>query len=532
MKDNAVSVLISKKIVFINSACSAATHLLNVSVLVWMYNYLLERIPPEQFAIYAVVFAVMAFAPLFSVLLTGGVSRYIIDAYARNDTGRVTEILSSIFPPLVGAGLALLFSGLVLSWHIGEVLTIPAEYLGDARLMMVLLVFAFVYRMVLVPYGVGFNVKQRFVLLNGIYISRDLVRIALLFILLLGVSTRVLWVVVASVTADLVAVTVITWWSRRMIPQLRFNASLFNLRMARLLVSFGFWTTLGQVAAMVHNSTGTLVLNKLGTPLAVTAYYVGSMVDRQTSRLTSFASVPLQPALTAMYSGGDRRRLGNTYLRGGRYALWATLAIGCPLMIYSSEFIRLYLGDRYLEAATVITLLAATYPFTYSNFFLAQVAMATARVKSFFVAAFITQVISVGLMIYLVEWWQAGATGVSAAICATLIISQLVCFWPMALRLAEVSFFRFVRETLLPGMGPAAGASVIWLGLKLYDPPDTWLTLAIYALAGYLIYAVVLYTACLQAQERADIIGAVKAFAHRALPRLAKSHLPDQTSRK
>ncbi len=506
---------ISKRLVFVNSASSAATRLFNVVLLVWMYEYLLQRITPEEFAIFPVVTAVIIFAPLFSSLFTGGISRYVIDAYARGSARGVTEIVSSILPLLAAGGLAILGAGLVFSWYIDKVLTVSAGQIWDARIMMALLVLNFVFETVMLPYGVGFYVKQRFVRLNMIHIARDLLRMAILLVLLVGVSPRVLWVVVATVTASMASIVAIAWLSRRMIPELRFEAPLFNWAKARELLSFGLWATLGQFASMVYSSAGAIVLNKLGTALDVTTYHMGAMFDRQIRSMAAMASEPVQPALTAMHSTGDRKRLGNAFLRGGRYALWASLLVACPLMIYSTEFIQLYIGDRYLRTATVIVLLMSIYPFTYSNAILPKLAVATARMKAFTLGAFATQIVSVASMIYVVGWLNMGAVGVASVIAVTLIVSQVIYFWPMGLRMAQVSLKRFLRETLLPGLAPAAAGMLVWLALKLNHPPETWAQLFAWTLLGHAVYALVLFRFCLQGHEKQDIrhfINKITAF--------------------
>ena len=310
---------ISKRLVFINAASSVATRLLNVFVLLWIYNYLLARISPEEFAVYPVVAAVIVFAPLFFSTLTGGISRYIIEAYARGDLRRGQQILSSITLPLFAVSLVFLLVGLVFSRYIDAVLTIPPDRVWDAQLMMALLVLAFSFKMLLLPFSVGFDVKQRFVQLNLIHICRDLVRIALLLTLLLTVSPRVIWVVVATVSVNIVAALVVAWFSRRMLPHLRFDRSLFDWKTTRELLDFGIWSTLGQVSFMIYTSAGPVVLNKLATAVDVTAFHVGAMMDRQIRLTTSMAA---KPGSTSAYGDACNRRQTSPWQR---FPAWRAL---------------------------------------------------------------------------------------------------------------------------------------------------------------------------------------------------------------
>ena len=91
---------ISKKLVLINSASSLVTRVLNISVLIWLQQYLLKRITPEEYSLLPVIYSVMMFAPLITTILTGGLGRYIVVAYAKHDDNRVTQIVSTMFPIL------------------------------------------------------------------------------------------------------------------------------------------------------------------------------------------------------------------------------------------------------------------------------------------------------------------------------------------------------------------------------------------------------------------------------------------------
>jgi len=121
---------ISKRLVLINSASSVVAKVLNVCVLVWLYQYLLRRISPEEYALYPVLMGVMAFAPLLTLILTSGLGRYIVDAYAKGDEQRVTQITSTMFPLLLAATVPVLVIGGLFAWYVDRILTIAPAYVG------------------------------------------------------------------------------------------------------------------------------------------------------------------------------------------------------------------------------------------------------------------------------------------------------------------------------------------------------------------------------------------------------------------
>jgi O-antigen/teichoic acid export membrane protein len=493
---------ISKRLVLINSASSVVSHLIRISVLVWLQQYLLRRISPEEYSLYPVLMSVMMFAPLFTAVLTAGLGRYIVEAYAKGDEQRVTQIVSTMFPLVLGAGLLMLAAGWVFAWYVGDILTVAPPYLSDARIMMALLVFSLALRLPTAPFLVGLYVRQRFVLLNAIRVARELLRIAILFALLFGVSTRVLWVVVAAVSADIVGLWVTLVISRRLVPSLRFRRGEVRWRLARSLTSFGGWSFLANVADTIRTNADAIILNKLGTPLDVTCFYLGSLPYRQIQQGSYTVTAPLEPALTAMHATGAKERLRNAYLRGGRYGLWVSLFLAVPLMVYRRELITLYVGEQYIAAATVMLLLLSGFPLGYGNVMMPKIAPAMAQIRPWALRAALTHGANLGLTFYFVGALHMGAVGSAAATLTVGIIAQPLLNWPLGRRLVGASFSSWLRESVWPGFLPALAGAATWLGLDVLVRPGSWLALGACAAAGWVVYATVLVLFALQAPER------------------------------
>lgn len=498
-------VVVSKRLVAINAASSIVTRILNVTVLVWMYQYLITRIPAEEFAVYPVVTAIMVFAPLFFAFVTSGISRYVVDAYARGDFDEVRTILSSMMPLLTLAAGIFLVAGLAFSAYIHHVLNIPPQMIQDAQIMMGLLVVSFIVQMMALPFLAGYHVKQRFVELNLLMVLRDLLRIALLLILLLTLETRVIWVVVATVISEMLFQIVTIIRARRMVPELRFDHRLVNWARARQLLGFGAWTSLGRLGATMYTNAATLILNFHGSAVDITSYFIGATFFRQLEGLIGTAITPLLPVLTAMNAEDDRQRFTATVFRGGRYGLWVAMMVVTPLMIYADDFILLYLGPDYAQASMVIILFMIIFPFNHPTVLLPLAAMAMARVREFFLPAFLFQLAGLGLMFLFTAGLDMGAIGVTMALTIITIGSQLSYYWQLCLKLTDRPFRDFASAVLKPGLAPAVAGTIAWTGMKLAVPIESWLTLFICAGTGGCVYLAVLFGFCLDKSERHDV---------------------------
>ncbi len=494
----------------VNAISSILARLLNVGGLLWMFQYLLTRISTQEFAVYPVITAVMVFAPLFFSFFTTGVSRYIVDSYARNDPNSVPIIVSSILPPLGLVSAMFLIAGGIFAWQIEHILTIPPEMLEPARWMMALLVCSFSFQMLLLPFGVGFHVRQRYVELNLLGVARDILRVGLLFLLLTEVSAAVIWVVVATVVADMAHLIAVTLRSRVLTPTLRFRSGLYDRSMSRRLMSFGLWTTIGQLSNILFTNAATLVLNGYGTALDVTNYHVGATCFRQLQSLIILARLPLQPALVAMHAQDQNERLARTAFRGGRYGLWVAMAIATPLAIYSSEFIHLYLGDKFEDAGDVLILFMLTFPFTQPTVLLPMVAIAKARVRALNLAALISTFFGVLIMLAFTLIWELGSIGVTLSLVIVAIGSQVAYFWNLQNDLVDSTFSVLWKETLRPGLTPALVGGGAWGLLQYNFAIDSWLSLFLHSLAGGCVYLVTLFGFCMNASDK-EILSAVGA---------------------
>jgi len=206
-----------------------------------------------------------------------------------------------------------------------------------------------------------------------------------------------------------------------------------------------------------------------------------------------------------MHAMGAKDRIRSLYLRGGRISLWVTLVVAIPAMIYAREIIHLYVGNEYIYAAVVMVLTLAGYPISYGGSMVWQVAHATGHIRPVGIRNLASQLTTIGFTLYLVGVAGWGAIGAAYAGLAVGSISTVVLVWPLGLTLADVKFDTWIRETLFPGLAPAAAGAVAWTILKWTVEPGSWSELGLCGILGTLCYGAVLLRCCLTPQDRADL---------------------------
>lgn len=496
---------VSKKLVIINSMSSAVTLVLNLSVLVWLQQYLLKRISPEEYSLIPILMSLMAFSPLLTTFLTSGLGRYITVAYAKGDNEEVTRICSTMFPVLLVAGAMLLSIGWLAAWHVDNLVEVSPQLMSDAQLMLGLLVIPAAARLPLAVFGSGFLIRQKLMLHDMIDVACQLLRIVMLLALIMGVSPRVLWVTVATVTSELAYLTIATVISMRLVPAQKVKWGIFHKRLASEIASFGGWSFVGQIAETIKQTVDPLMLNRFASAVDVSVFYVAGIAPRQLRLMVLPITRPLFPVLAAIHAAGDFVRLSNVYLRTARYHTWVLLCVGIPAMVFSNEVIHLYLGGKYDQAGPVMAVLVAVAVLGGLNALGPALVAVVGAQKGYALRIVPVYVANLALTALLVAYLQMGADGSAIATLITVAAGEVAFVGTYCRRLAHTSTRIWVREVVLPTFAPAIPPLVLCLAVKGAVGLDTWTGVMTTSALSALLYLGLVMTFSLRQQDRLDI---------------------------
>jgi hypothetical protein len=108
------------------------------------------------------------------------------------------------------------------------------------------------------------------------------------------------------------------------------------------------------------------------------------------------------------------------------------------------------------------------------------------------------------LTLYLVGSLHMGAIGSALATLAVTAVGAPLLNWSLAFRLTGSRWPDWLRETYLPGLLPMAVAAPVWIALRHWAPPASWLALGLHFAAGWLVYLAALPLA-LRPEDRSDL---------------------------
>lgn len=484
----------SKKHFAINTLASFGSRLISITVLIWVQQFLIKRIPIEEYSLLPVVYSLLLLLPFFTFILSGGIRRYLVDAYASHRDDRITKIVSSMFPFFLLGGGVLLLVGALLSWKIDFILIIDSQYVDMARLMLMLVVILEVVRLITRVFSNGLYVKQRFVLESIIRISCELFRITLIFVFLFGFSISVLSVVAATVISGLTEIFIVLYVSFKVLPEQKIKNISIDWDLVKKLLSFGGWTSLYGFSQTVRKAADPFILNRLSTPLDVACFHLGSLVPSRIELLVnqSFMS-SIGPIIIGLNAQEKEEKLKNIYFRVGRFLLWGLLLVILPFMVHYEQITILYVGGEYSSAGLVLLILLATYPFVYGTIIERVIAAAKKRMRSLALREVLSATLNLSLTLLFVGWYEMGAIGSALATFLIYGIGSVVIFMPFGKAMMRVTWAEIWYEIFKPGLIPFFTALLTMKIILIFISAQTWIAIAINSFFGGLVYLMVLW---------------------------------------
>ena len=450
----------------------------------------------------------MVFVPPLTMVLTSGLARDTMEAHTANDDRRVTEITSTMFPVLSAAGLCLILSGLVAVKYLGSILNIAPAQLSEARLMTLLMFGSLMLRLILVPFGVGLYVRQKFVLANTLVMVQTVIRVLLLFVLLLGVGPRVLWVVVATIAADVVIALVTTVLSVQALPALKFRFDCIRWSLLSNLLTFGFWNMISSLGVLIRKSSDMLILNRFASPIDVDSFQLASLTDNQIDAALGKLGEPVGPHLVALHTNGARTAMQEIYVRGGRYCLWAALFVATPLIAFRQQLWSHYLGSRfevYRDVPIVMVLLLARYWFECPICLIGMAAYAMQRMRALSLLVTAYALTNVVITVYFVHFLHMGAIGSASGTLISVVLWVPLVMWKFSLNLLGMEFGEWFKATVLRGTLPSLVAGLFAGGWNYWLQPDSIPELLFAAGIVSVVYVLAIFLFCLDPDEYREL---------------------------
>ncbi len=507
---------VTRRRVIINASSNYSRYGVSLLVNLFLQAYIIRSLGAAEYSIWPLVITITGFITLVPIAISGGVSRYLANAFTRKDLPEVERIATSVFvATLLGT---VVYVGAVVAFSVSfeKIFSIPEGAAGIGPWVMLLVGLGEASKVPVSVYQGGLDAAQKFIALN----TRE-IGILLLYgtMVVVGFTTSgpaLIWVGAVYALAQALG-AVFTWRvARRILPWLRVRRGAFSWSVMRPVLSFGVWVLTAAVATLLYWRTGSIIINKLLDPVLVTGYSVVISILTQGYALAGFGTGVLYAAASVLQAKGDHDRLSRMVYRASR----VTTAMAGPVLLFMAFFGRpimtIYLDDpAYGDFGIYFAVLGAAMIVQMTQLSGRTVPGAFAKNAAFAIVSMLCAAVNVGLAIFAVQVLDAGLMGVaaSAAIIITLfdaIFSPWYCS-----RLLEVSWWSyFVRSLALPIVHCLPALAVL-AAFYLAGLGDTLVQLIAIAAVVAAVHGIYMLKFGLMPEDRKAVLGTVTKLARR-----------------
>jgi len=419
--------------------------------------------------------------------------KYVAESIGRGDTEEASSYVCTTLLFNLGAGLL----GMILIVLSANLLSTKVFKIAVADQQLAQVAFYWVAAGWLVSQvsatyiGVPTALQKYSIVAIGTSLSTSVGIVAGLLAVALG--GNLLTLLQARFAWNIVVVVFWAWIAARLLPgalRPRWHKAAFHRSF-----NFGIWQTLGNLGGLFANQTDRFVLGAYLSTTAVGLYNIALTMQQTLYTVVYKLGEVLFPAISNLQGSGEDQRPVRLMLRSGWFLGVLTIAVLGPVVVFSHDLLRLYVGANIANSVTwLLQVLAVAGMLSSGSVSVGQYMLGTGKTQWIAITAFASGlVILIGglLLVPRLGLMGAGWTQILAIVLSRPIIHMFL--WRSYLR-QEVPAKVFCSHLYGPAvMGVAGALSLALVRIQLmwqlgwFELGVGWFVCALVLLVGVLV---------------------------------------------
>ncbi|MEA2494993.1 MAG: hypothetical protein QOJ29_2904 [Thermoleophilaceae bacterium] len=256
---------------------------------------------------------------------------------------------------------------------------------------------------------------------------------------------------------------------------------------------------LGAVDIVIY-SLDRVVLAAFTGAAAIGLYEAAVRPHNLVRTLNSSLVVTVLPASARFLAEGDRERVRELVLRGGRYVVAATVPFVLVFMVLARPILEVWVGSKFAPAATAMTVLISYWIMNASLGPAAVALFAAGKAREIAILAWATALINLAVSLALTP--SMGLNGVVIGTVAGYALT-FVPWLRFTTRFLPVTYRDYWREIVLPPLALGVPLAAALLIVRVAIPLENVAVVASVAVGAVALYFVAYWAFAMDANERA-----------------------------
>lgn len=323
--------------------------------------YIIIKLGAATYGIWSLMISVIGYLGLIDIGIRGSVGRYINHYLVLKDHRALNEVVGTSTVVLTGLSLLAGVAALFLAENFSVIFPkTPPELIGDIHFALPLLALGLWLSFVSSILGNLLAAREALYLTNGYSLITLLVRsVAIYFVLDAGHGIQAL--VLVTIGTSLLGALLTLWSVRRVFASEMPSFVMFSASRLREMWRFGLASFVARTSSTMANDSAPIIGMWILGPEAVAIYSIALTLTQNARRVLDQAGTAIFPSVMKAGAIKDFAGLRTLYLRfmDIGFAIGSLIFVG--LIVFSGDFLLLWVGPEYIDGAVVVGILAIGY---------------------------------------------------------------------------------------------------------------------------------------------------------------------------
>lgn len=489
-----------------NVVFSVITFALNMCISFFITPYITERFGSETYGYVKLANEFANYASLFSIALNSMASRFIMLERVGGNEARARKYFSSVGIANVIMAAVFVLPSAVCVFFLDSWFEIPPLMIFEVKLTFALTFVNFLVQLVFSIYSNCYYITNTLYIQSLRSSQASIINVATVLGLFLVFTPHITYVVLGTLAATLFTVGANIYYTRKLVPDLRFHFSDFDIRCVWEILSSGLWNSITKLSQILTNGLDLLITNLFISASMMGYLSVAKTVPNVIISFNSTIANVFSPNLMQLYAKGDTEGLKGAAKSAMRFMCLFVSIPNAILCTMGAAFFTLWVPGQPVElisAMSILTIVNSCVTGPLQPIY--QVFTITNKVRQNSIVMIIYGLVSIGVMyllLQLTDW------GVYAILGTSLAGSLIVAFFyhiPYSAKYIGLKKTAFLPEIFKSVVSFAVVAAIGVAVNLLFDLSASWLAWFSGAIATAILGFALNFMIVLGRKERAQL---------------------------
>ncbi|MGJ1283485.1 lipopolysaccharide biosynthesis protein [Sphingobacterium spiritivorum] len=436
-----------KKRFLINLMSNFLSALSGLGLSFFLTPYLVETLGKEAYGFYPLSNNFMMYAGIMATALNSMSGRFIAISLEKKNIKEVNVYFNSVLVGNMFLSLFFVFLGVVVTFYIDKLLVVPSAILTDIKFLFAIVFINLVISISSAIFSVIPFVLNRLDFLAFISIIANVMKLGVITFLFYLFAPQIYFLSLAAVFNTVYFFYMNFRMTKKLLPEIQIDFSLFSYRTLVLIISAGVWNSVLAISNVINTQLDLLISNRFFGPSEMGLLSLTKFVPTAIQVLLGIIVPTFLPDMMKAYANNDLQKLKEILTFSFKIIFLVALIPMAIFFVYGGEFFKLWLpGQDYrsLYYISVITLIPFVVHGTIETVYHVFVVTNKLKLASFW-GIFIS-LFNFLLVIILSKYSDLGLYSIPvAALCAGLISHFTFTPWYASFCLGEKKSYFFVK---------------------------------------------------------------------------------------